>query len=175
MRNAGDVRYAGHRLILALLLLAMPAPAASQGQDVHGENSVFAGHGVAMAWGILKGATEEGTQVILRIVPTGAGFAAVRIEAVDPFTGSRHAVLDGRPLRDPLDVRTPRGTFADFPRREIQLYPTEADWQARKPSLTIFYLGLPDTTPEFTSEAALFAYLADALARVRRSGQGKEP
>jgi hypothetical protein len=123
----------------------------------------------------LKGATEEETQVILRIVPTGAAFAAVRIEAADPFTGSRRAVLEARPPRDPLDVRTPRGTFADFPRREIQLYRTEADWRARRPSLTIFYLGVPDTTPEFTSEAALFTYLAEALAKVQDPTQGKKP
>jgi len=109
MRDAGHSRRAKRWPALVLVLFAMPALATGQGSEVHGENSTFAGHGVAMAWGILKGATEEETQVILRIVPTGTAFSAVRIEAVDPFTGSRRAVLDGHPLRDPLDVRTPRG------------------------------------------------------------------
>jgi len=83
--------------------------------------------------------------------------------------------VDGRPLGDRVDVRTPRGTFADLPRREIQLYRTDADWQAKRPTLTIFYLGVPDTTPEFTSEAALFTYLTEALAKVQGAGQGKRP
>lgn len=165
----------GWRWLAFALLLAMPTLAAGQGLEVHGENSVFTGHGVAIAWGVLKGASEEETQVILRIVPTAAPFAAVRIEAVDPFTQHRQAVVDGRPLGDRLDVRTSRATFADFPRREIQLYRTDADWQGRKPSLTIFYLGVPDTTPEFTSEATLFTYLAEALAKVQGAGQGKRP
>jgi len=175
MRNAGNWRSTRRHLVLVLLLLAMPTLAPGQSQEVHGENSVFAGHGVAIAWGVLKGAVEEETQVVLRIVPMGESFAAVRIEGVDPFTQNRQVIVDGRALGDGLDVRTPRGTFADFPRREIHLYRTDADWQARKPTVTIFYLGLPDTTPEFTSEAALFAYLAEALAKVQGAGQGKKP
>ena len=175
MRNAGNWRSTRHHLVLALLLLAMPTLAPGQGQEVHGENSVFAGHGVAIAWGVLKGAVEEQTQAILRIVPTGAAFAAIRIEGVDPFTQTRQVILDGHPLGDRVEVRTPRGTFADFPRREIRLYRTDADWQARRPTVTIFYLGLPDTTPEFTAEAALFTYLTEALAKVQGAGQGKRP
>ena len=168
----GGVR---HRLALALVLLVMPTPARGQGMEIHGENSVFVGHGVAIAWGVLKGATEEQSQVIARIVPAGEGFAAVRIEGVDPFTQNRHVFIDGRPLRDRLDVRTPRGTFADFPRREILLYRTDADWKARTATVTIFYLGLPDTTPEFISEAALSTYLDEALAKIQGAGQGKTP
>ena len=164
-----------HWLVGAVFLLVIPTPSLGQGLEIHGENSVFVGHGVAIAWGVLKGATEEETQVIARIVPTSVIFAAIRIEGVDPFTQNRQVFIDGQPLRDRLDVRTPRGTFADFPRREIQLYRTDADWQAHKPTVTIFYLGLPDTTPEFTSEAALFTYLNEALAKVQGSGQGKSP
>ena len=175
MRNAAAQGGVWHRLVFVLVLLVMPTLAPGQGQEVHGENSTFAGHGVAVAWGVLKGATEEQTQVILRIVPMDMSFAVVRIEGVDPFTQNRQVIIDGRPLHDCLDVRTPRGTFADFPRREIRLYRTDADWQAHQPSVMIFYLGLPDTTPEFTSEAALFTYLDDALAKVQGAGQGKKP
>jgi len=174
MRNTAHGGLA-YRLVVALVLLVIPTLAPGQGQEVHGENSVFLGHGVAIAWGVLKGPTEEQTQVIVRIVSTDTSFAAVRIEGVDPFTQNRQVIIDGQPLRDRLDVRTPRGTFADFPRREIRLYRTDTDWQANKPGVTIFYLGLPDTTPEFTSEAALFTYLDEALAKVQGAGQGKKP
>jgi hypothetical protein len=175
MRNAAAHSGVGYRLVFVLVLLMVPTLARSQGQEIHGENSVFAGHGVAIAWGVLKGATEEETQVILRVVPMDISFADVRIEGVDPFTQNRQVIVDGQPLHDPLDVRTARGTFADFPRREIRLYRNDADWQAHKPTVTIFYLGLPDTTPEFTSEAALFTYLDAALAKIRGAGQGKRP
>ena len=175
MRNAETRANVRHQLIGALVLLAMPIMALGQGPEIHGENSVFVGQGVAIVWGVLKDGTEEQTQVIVRIVPTGAAFAAVRIEGVDPFTQNRHVFIDGQPLRDRLDVRTPRRTFADLPRREIRLYGTNADWQAHKATVTIFYLGVPDTTPEFTSEAALFRYLDDALATVQGAGQGKKP
>jgi hypothetical protein len=161
--------------IAALLLVAAAPPAAGQGRAVHGDNSVFVGHGVGIAWGVLKGPTEEETPVILRIVPAGGGTAAVRVEGVDPFTGSRRVFLEGRALGEGLHVRTPRSTFADFPRREIALYRTEADWQARRPTVTIFFLGLPDTTPEFASEAALSSYLDDALARAGVASKGRRP
>lgn len=160
---------------LALVLLTYASLAPGQGQEIHGENSVFAGHGVAIAWGVLKGQTEDETQVILRIVPTSASFAAVRIEGVDPFTQNRRVFMDGQTLGNRLEVRTPRSTFADFPRREIKLYRTEDDWKAARPAVTIYFLGLPDTTPEFTSASALETYLADALAKVQDPGRGKRP
>ena len=67
-----------------------------------------------------------------------------------------------------------RGSFADFPRREVLLYQTVADWQARRSTAIIYYLGVPDTTPEFASPGALDAYLRDALATLQ-GGQGRKP
>ncbi len=160
---------------LALVLLTYTSLALGQGQEVHGENSVFAGHGVAIAWGVLKGPVEEQTQVILRIAPAGEAYAYVSVEAVDPFTGKRQPILAGRPLGDRVDIRSSRGTFADFPRREVHLYRTAGDWQAQKPAVTVYYLGVPDTTPEFISEAALFTYIDQALAKVRGAGQERKP
>jgi hypothetical protein len=157
-----------------VLLLAWVAVASGQGHEVHGENSVFAGEGVAIAWGILKAPVEDQSQVTLRIVPRGQPVAAVRIEAVDPFTAKRQVVLDGQPLGNALDVSSLRGSFADFPRREILLYRTVTDWQAGRPTAIIYYLGVPDTTPEFASQSALDAYLRDALATIR-GGQGPRP
>ncbi|HSC72121.1 MAG TPA: hypothetical protein VLH58_12255 [Candidatus Methylomirabilis sp.] len=170
--NGKDGRLRG--VALLLLLLASPIPAAGQAREVHGENSVFAGEGVAIAWAILKAPMEDQSQVILRIIQRGQPIAAVRIEAVDSFTQKREVVLDGQPLRDLLDVRSLRGSFADFPRREIQLYQPAADWQARRPTATIYYLGVPDTTPEFISESALSSYLHDALAKIQGS-EGRKP
>jgi hypothetical protein len=130
---------------------------------------------VAIAWGVLKTAVEEESQVVIRIAPLGESFASIRVEAVDPFTGRRQVVLEGRPLGKGLDVRSLRATFGDFPRREVHLYRTADDWQARRPTVTVYYLGVPDTTPEFSSEPALVAYLSQALATLRGGGQGHRP
>jgi len=154
-------------------LLSLPVAAVGQGQQVHGENSSFVGHGVAMVWGVLRGASEADTQVVLRIAPAGGGYATVSLDGVDPFTQRRQELVGMRPLGNPLDIRTSRETFADLPRREIHFY-TANDQYAQRPSLTVYFMGLPDTTPEFASEAALRTYLEETLATLR-AGKGRTP
>jgi hypothetical protein len=161
-------------LALSVLLLACPAQAAEAPREVHGENSVFASYGIAMAWAVLRGASEDETQVVIRILPLAKAYAYLRIEGLDPFTQQRREMLRGQALGKGLDVHSPRATFAEFTRREIQFY-TADDWAARRPSLTVYYLGVPDTAPEFTSEAALSKYLDDALAKVRSQARGEKP
>lgn len=151
---------------LALLLLLL-APPESRAETVHGADSVFLAPGISIVWGVLRAPTEEETVVVTRISNPVARYAYLRVEGVDPFTGRRTTVVEGAPLGGRADVKSPRAGFADFPRREFYLYATEADWRARRPALTVYYLGVPDTTPEFTSEAALDAYLTGTQPRAR--------
>lgn len=74
--------------LLLLVLLAGPALDREPGQEVHGKDSVFAGHGVAIACGVLKEAVEEETQVVIRIVPIGDSTAYISLDGVDPFTAN---------------------------------------------------------------------------------------
>jgi hypothetical protein len=154
-------------ILLALLALPLLAPVLAHAETVHGADSVFASPGIRIVWGVLRAPTEEETVVVTRITNPMARYAYLRVEGVDPFTGRRTAVVEGAPLETRADVKSPRAGFADFPRREIHLYASEADWRARKPALTVYYLGVPDTTPEFTSQAALDAYLAGAQPPAR--------
>jgi hypothetical protein len=86
---------------------------------------------------------------------------------VDPFGGARREVLPPQALRGIAEVRRRRADFSEHPRLELRLEPPPG---ASAPApLVIYYLGVPDTTPEFTSEAALARYLADALDRARPS------
>jgi hypothetical protein len=147
-------------ILVALLMLPLLAPVWAHAESVHGADSVFAAPGIGIAWGVLRAPTEEETVVVTRISNPVARYAYLRVEGVNPFTGRRTAVVEGVPLGARADVKSPRASFSDFPRREFHLYATEAEWRARKPSLTVYYLGVPDTTPEFTSQAALDAYLA---------------
>jgi hypothetical protein len=151
--------------VILLALLALPLLA--QAETVHGADSVFAARGIGIAWGVLRGPSEQQTLVVIRVSNTASRFAYLRVEGVDPFTGRRAAVVEGVSLGAKADVTSSRAGFADLPRREIHLYASEADWSARKPALTVYYLGVPDTTPEFTSRAALDAYLASTQPRDR--------
>jgi len=159
--------------LLSMGLLTVPAPVASEGQQVHGENSSFVGSGVAMVWVVLRGTSEEDTPVILHIAPAGGEFAAVSVDGVDPFTQQRREILAKRPLGDGLDVRTSRATFADFPRREIHFY-AGGGQHAHGPSLTVYFMGLPDTSPEFNSETALKKYVDDTLKKLL-AAKGRTP
>ena len=169
-RNACLLAWAA---LFSITLLSAPAPVAGQEQQVHGENSSFLGNGVAMVWVVLRGTSEEDTQVILRIAPAGGEFAAVSLDGVDPFTQQRREFLARRPLGNGLEVRTPRASFADFPRREIHFYAAGGQ-NAKGPRLIVYFMGLPDTSPEFNSEAALKQYVDDTLAKLL-AAKGRTP
>jgi hypothetical protein len=144
----------------SLLLAVLAVPLLAQGAIVHGADSVFAGPDVGVVWGVLRNEAEDRTLVVIRVSNPAGTYAYLRMEGVDPFTQRRGTLVEGMPLGARADIKTLRAGFADLPRREIHLYASESDWRARRPSLTVYYLGVPDTTPEFASEAALEAYLA---------------
>jgi hypothetical protein len=174
MSQAGTGGSGPARPLLVLLVLGLlfwAAGGAALAAEVHGENSSFAGHGVALAWGILKAPVEDQSVVVVRMVPMDPGYVAVDVEGVDPFTQARRTILPAQPLGAGLEVRSARGTFADFPRREFHFY-TATDWQAKQPSLTIYFMGVPDTAPEFLAEASLTAYLAETITKLQGGGRG---
>lgn len=173
MNRAGRRRALVAAALLAFLFLVRPIPVSAEGEQIHGENSSFLGQGVAMVWGILRGVREEGTQAVLRITLAGGGYADVSVEGVDPFTGTRRELLPRRPLDALLDVWTLRATFADLPRREIHFF-EKSEGKSEAAALTVYFMGLPDTTPEFASETALFGYLNETLTRLI-SGKGRTP
>lgn len=154
-------------LVAALFLLVGAGRVAAQEQRLHGADSIFASNNVAIFWAVLKGTVEADTTVVIRIVNTAREYAYVSVEGLHPFTQARTTVVDGLALDDWVDVRSPRPSFVEFPSREIHLYRTAADWRAGNAALTVYYLGVPDTAPELTSEAGLLSYLSSAQARIR--------
>ena len=157
-------------LILAALLISglQPSMTAAAPAELHGHSDSFAVNGVAIAWGVLRGTTEENTVIVLRVAADPAAYSRLSADGVDPFTQRRLAVAAERPLAGPVDVRMPRAHFADFPRTELLFYAAgTASSASAAPALVVFYLGVPDTTPEFTSEANLDASLAERIARLR--------
>jgi hypothetical protein len=152
--------------LVVLALLFMPTlRAADVPRELHGSGDAFAAPGLALAWGVLRGANEDTTQVVLRVVTDPVAFSEVAVTGVDPFTQGQEAMRAMTPSPGSVDVRTPRAHFARYPRTELRFRAPAAETA----SLLVFYLGVPDTTPEFADEAKLDAYLRERIAKVRGS------
>ena len=149
------------------------AVAAEVPRAVHGSADIFAAPGVAIAWGILRGADETSTLVVVRVAVDRAAFGSLGVAGIDPFTQREQSVLPPTSTTGGIDVRVPRAQFADFPRTEFRLFASTLPAPGDPAKLVVFYLGIPDTTPEFTVEAALETYLAARIARAR-DGEGKK-
>jgi hypothetical protein len=167
------------RILAALLWLAgcgaTGVIAAEGPREVHGSADVFSAPGVALAWGVLRGATEADTRVVIRIATDRNAFAALAVIGSDPFTKGEQSILPVTPTATSRDVRVPRAHFADFPRTEIRLFGSANPAPDEAPKLVVFYLGVPDTAPEFPSAAALENYLAARIARARDGTGSKAP
>ncbi len=162
----GAARWWG-RFALALAWLALAAGglrAAEPPREVHGAADAYAGPGIALAWGVLRGTDEATTRVTLRIVADQARFPRVAVVGRDPFTQAERNVLAPAPAAGLPDIAIARAHFADFPRTEVRLFgPGNTD----APALVVYYLGVPDTTPEFASAAALGRDLDARIVRAR--------
>jgi len=139
----------------ALLLAA--AHASGQTRELHGASDAFAGDGVSIAWAVLRGADEELTQVRLRVLADPARYAHFAVFGIDPF--SKEQARLAAPRAAPATVGIPRARFAQLPRTEVRFFSSQRDAATGKPALVVFYLSVPDTTPEFDSEAKLNRHL----------------
>ena len=161
------------RWVLALTWLVLAgggAQAAPPAREVHGAADAFAEPGIALAWGVLRGADGATTRVTLRIVADPARFPRVAVVGRDPFTQAERVVLAPAAAAGLPDLAIPRAHFADFPRTEVRLIgPGASD----APVMIVYDLGVPDTTPEFAAAAALERDLGERLARARATSGDK--
>ncbi len=149
------------RIVFAFLIVLFTST--TQAADVHGASDTYSGEGVAIAWGVLRGANEESTLVVVRVAADARRYSRIEVAGVDPFTRDTKIRLPASALAGSLDLRLPRSGFADHPRTELRFLGAAP--------LVVYYLGIPDTTPEFTSAAALEAHLAVRLAQLRAAGK----
>ena len=145
-------------LVLGALLLAV-AHASAQTRELHGAGDSFAGDGVSIVWGILRGASEELTEVRLRVLADPARYTHFEIVGINPFSKDEALHLASRITTGANSVAISRARFGQLPRTEVRFFSSEQDAATGKPALSIFYLGVPDTTPEFDSESRLKRHL----------------
>jgi len=152
---------------VAAFVIGDDACAADLPREAHGSADAYSAPGVALAWGVLRGVDESATTVVIRIVTDPSLYPMVAALAVDPFTQRRQSRLPATKVDRAVDLRVPRSSFADLPRSEFRCFPSAADAQADAPRLVVYFLGIPDTTPEFAEPAALDKYLAGRIERAR--------
>ena len=163
------------RLLLAALCCCAVAALAQAPREAHGSHDAFAAPGIALAWGVLRASDEATTAVVVRIVVDPSVYPWLTVVAIDPFSKQEQVVQRPVQAAGPFDLRIPRAQFADYPRTELRLFDSAAHAQANAPQLVVYYLGVPDTTPEFADAAKLDASLSERVARARTAGGGTPP
>lgn len=155
---------------LAWLMLApWPGLAAAAPREVHGAHDAWAEPGAALAWGVLRGRDEASTRVIIRVELDPRVWARLQASGRDPFGGGsvERPMLQGDGGLFTVDEL--RNRFADHPRTELRLFAPGA----AEPGLLVYFLGVPDTTPEWTDAAALQADLRARIAAARARMPGR--
>ena len=95
-------------LLLGLWLFAGVASAADPPREVHGSADAYATPGVALAWGVLRGANEAATTVVVRVVTDPKTYPWLAVAGIDPFTK----------VEQPLQRATASGGSLDVGDRE---------------------------------------------------------
>lgn len=144
------------------------SPAQSQ-TEFHGADSVFEREGITILWAILKGPTEESSWVYIKIINSGKNpFQIFSAEAVDPFSQEKEWVVKGKKLEKENLLRSNRTSFRDKTARRILFYRSTEACEKENPDMAIYYLGIPDTSPEVLSEKEMEGYFEKAIERLKK-------
>ena len=158
------------KLRVAALAIALFLPLCASAQatrEAHGSADAYAERGVAIAWAVLRGTNDADTAIVIRIATDPSVFPGVGVAGMNPFSHAEQSLAAPREAAGAVDVQVPRTRFAELPRTEIRLYESAAAARSGPPALIVYYLGVPDTTPEFTDRTQLDRYLRERIARAR--------
>jgi len=137
--------------------------------EFHGADSVFEKEGITILWAVLKGPTEESSWVYIKIINSRKSpFQIFSVEAVDPFSKEKEWVVKGEKLGEENVIKSVRSSFKDKTARRILFYRTIEAFEKEKPDMAVYYLGVPDTSPEVLSEKEMEDYFEKALHRLRK-------
>jgi hypothetical protein len=157
-------------LIVLLVVLIVGKISAVFGQnEFHGADSIFEKEGIIILWAILKGPTEESSWVYIKIINSGKSpFQIFSVEAVDPFSKEKEWVVRGEKLGEENVIKGVRSSFQDKTARRILFYRRVEAFEKENPDMAVYYLGVPDTSPEVLSEKEMEGYFKKALQRLKK-------
>ena len=159
-------------LTLTLLFSFIMESSQAQGKrEYHGADSIFEKEGIIILWGIFKGSTEETSWVYIKIIQTGGGPASFQlfgVEAVDPFSNQKEWVVKGEACKKENMVKSIRASFREKTARRVLFYEKAEDLLKENPAMIVYYLGVPDTSPEFMTEREIENYFEKAFSRLKK-------
>ena len=156
-------------IVLWMVLIIWEIPPLFGQNEFHGADSVFEREGITILWAILKGPTEESSWVYIKIVNSGKSpFQIFSMEAVDPFTKEKEWVVKGEKLGKENVVKGVRSSFKDKTARRILFYRSVEVFEKGNSDMAVYYLGVPDTSPEVLSEKEMEDYFEKAIERLKK-------
>jgi len=151
------------------IIAPLPTTAADAAGEIHGSADAFAMPGIALAWAVLRAPKESDTAVVLRIDADPASFGWIEVVGKDPFSDREDRLQPATAVGGVFDLKSPRSHFADFPRTEIRLWRAGRPPDGMPPAAVVYYLGVPDTTPEIALPQDLDRSLSARIARAREA------
>ena len=150
---------------LSLILIILVAGSLYSEEAVyHGADSVFKTDDIAVFWAVLKGTEASNSMVYICIVPLkteNPKYTSYSITPANVFTGEEEIVADFQPLKEENIITQKYGSFSEKAKRRIFLYRDGADRD--KPDTEIYYIGVPDTAPEFLELKQINLFFNHAL------------
>ncbi|MBS3919278.1 MAG: hypothetical protein KG012_10345 [Deltaproteobacteria bacterium] len=90
------------------------------------------------------------------------------MEAIDPFSKEKEWVVKEEELKRENSVKSIRSSFRDKTARRILFYRSRQAFEKENPDLVVYYLGVPDTSPEVLSEKEMKDYFEKAQERLKK-------
>ena len=159
-------------LTLTMLFWFIMESSQAQGKrEYHGADSIFEKEGIIILWGIFKGSTEETSWVYIKIIHKegdSGSFQIFSVEAVDPFSNQKEWVVKGEAFKKENMVKSIRASFREKTARRVLFYEKAEDLLKENPAMIVYYLGVPDTSPEFMTEREIENYFEKAFSRLKK-------
>ena len=143
----------------------------SETQILHGADSTFRSESLGICWAIVKSPDTGSLEVVIRIQvldPAKNRFRSFAVKAFDPFTGTAEWIAVQKTLETTNDIRTPREDFKHLGGRQILFYASAIGPGDQPADLIVEYLGIPDTSPQFSSYNELEGYFGIAFDRLAK-------
>ena len=90
------------------------------------------------------------------------------MEAIEPFSKEKEWVVKEEELKRENSVKSIRSSFRDKTARRILFYRSRQAFEKENPDLVVYYLGVPDTSPEVLSEKEMEDYFRKAQERLKK-------
>jgi len=140
----------------------------SQDVKYHGADSVFEINDIAVFWAVLKGPDTDTSKVYISIVPCGPGkekFARYSAVSSNVFSGEEETIVDFAALENENLIIQEYKAFNKMSKRRLFFFgPGDS---RDNPSMEIYYIGVPDTAPEFLLETQIQAFFEHSMQMIQ--------